>query len=51
MYYRRESAKRDDGLDFCPGQTVMLPLLVPLAMLGKRLAIWRGSIREKVLVL
>lgn len=51
MYYRRESAKRDDGLGLCLGQTVMLPLLVPLAMLGKRLAIWRGSIREKVLVL
>jgi|GEM_PF-6348169 Glycosyltransferases, probably involved in cell wall biogenesis len=51
MYWRREAAKREGGLDPCLKQTALLPVLVPLAMLGKRLAIWRGALRDRVFVL
>ncbi len=47
-YLHRESGKRD--LDVCPGDLFLLFFLVPLALLAKRLAIWRGAMKYNVFV-
>lgn len=48
LYLQRESAKRE--LDICPADLLLLFVLVPLALIAKRLAIWRGAMKYNVFV-
>lgn len=43
--------QRDRDLDICPLDLLMLLVLVPLALLAKRWAIWRGAVKYNVFVL
>jgi glycosyltransferase involved in cell wall biosynthesis len=50
VYYRREAEKRD--LDFCPFDILKLFFLAPITfILVKRLAIWKGAIRDRAVVI
>lgn len=48
VYLHRESKKR--RLDVCPRDILLLFFLVPLALIAKRLAIWKGAIKYNVFV-
>lgn len=43
--------QRDRGLNLCPIDLILLTVLVPLALITKRSAIWRGSVKHNVLAL
>ncbi|MDY6761758.1 MAG: glycosyltransferase family A protein [Candidatus Nanohaloarchaea archaeon] len=49
VYLQREGEKR--ALDVCPRDLVLLFFLVPLALVAKRLAIWRGAVTYRTPVL
>ncbi|MFB6191101.1 MAG: glycosyltransferase family 2 protein [Candidatus Nanohaloarchaea archaeon] len=48
IYVNRESKKRD--LEFCPLDVIRLIFLVPVALIAKRYAIWKGALKYNVLV-
>ncbi len=49
MYLQRESAKRN--LDICPKDLLLLFVMVPLAMVAKRYALWNGAVQYRVPVI
>lgn len=49
MYLKRENSKRK--LDFCPFESALLFFLVPITLFVKRYAIWKGALKNRVLVI